>query len=87
MKIKTDMWCGNADHSPDQGDLIRPKPEGLPIGLPVWYGSEIFFSTMVLQIYYVTSVVQTLWFILRSRFSLDPLYSQANWYNGTEQLG
>ena len=48
---------------------------------------EIFFSTMVLQIYYVTSVVPTLWFILRSRFSLDPLYSQANWYNDTGQLG
>ena len=50
-------------------------------------GCEIFFSTMVLQIYYVTSVVPTLWFILRARFSLDPLYSQANWYNGTGQLG
>ena len=50
-------------------------------------GREIFFSTMVLQIYYVTSVVPTLWFILRSRFSLDPLYLQAIWYEGTGQLG
>ena len=48
---------------------------------------ENFFSTMVLQIYYVTSVVPTFWFILRARFALDPLYSQANWYNGTGQLG
>ena len=56
----------------------------LGAGIP---GCEIFFSTMVLQIYYVTSVVPTLRLILRSRFSLDPLYSQANWCNGTGQLG
>ena len=40
--------------------------------------------TVVLQIYYVTSCVPT---IFCSRFSLDPLYSHANWYDGTGQLG
>ena len=38
-------------------------------------GREIFFSTMVLQIYYVTSCVPTFSFVLRSQFWLDPLYS------------
>ena len=38
--IKTDMWCGNADHSPDQWELITSKPVGLPIRLPVWYGKS-----------------------------------------------
>ena len=48
-------------------------------------GREIFFSTMVLQIYYVTSCVPTFSFVLRSQFCLDPLYSQATWYDGTGQ--
>ena len=49
-------------------------------------GREIFFSTMVLQIYYVTSCVPTLSFVLRSQFWLDPLYLQATWYDGTRQV-
>ena len=51
-----------------------------------WPDGEIFFSTMVLQIYYVTSCVSTLSFVLRSQFWLDPLYLQATWCDGTGQV-
>ena len=40
----------------------------LTTSVPAYPAREIFFSTMVLQIYYVTSCVPTLSFVLRSQF-------------------